>query len=300
MALSSLVLDASSSWDCALPVLQPTARGYTQKDPKQFWKVKEGQYCIGFPYHSTGSVVAAAAAFTAAVLRYLKEAAAACLCASNLSVIALSVLWFMLCFDVSGTEVVPSFFHGLLRDGHVLGLRFGKASARAAFFAALLDMVAHQFCSCTAAAFVGVITLGHDYVWLDCGFTVMAYFVAVWLSQQAAAACTAFEGIFTSVGVGEDAFKYDHLVTTTPSPLDYIAALSTQCASATPRVDVDAAMSGPQKSLWLENTKSHGGREEEEGKESSKEKKDPGCIPVFVRSLTGRTLKLLISPLDHG
>ena len=40
--VSSLVLDASSSWDCALPVLQPTARGYNQKDQKQIWKVKEG------------------------------------------------------------------------------------------------------------------------------------------------------------------------------------------------------------------------------------------------------------------
>ena len=92
-----------------------------------------------------------------------------------------------------------------------------------------------------------------------------------------------------------------HLVTTMPSPLVYIAAFSTQCASATPRVDVDAAMSGPWESLWLENTKSHGGRkekEEEEGKESSKEKKDPGCIPVFVRSLTGRTLKLLSTLLS--
>ena len=91
------------------------------------------------------------------------------------------------------------------------------------------------------------------------------------------------------------------LVPTTPSPLVYIAAFSTQCANATPWVDVDAVMSGLGESLWLENTKSHGGRkekEEEEEKESSKEKKDPGCIPVFVRSLTGRTLKLLISPLD--
>ena len=91
------------------------------------------------------------------------------------------------------------------------------------------------------------------------------------------------------------------LVPTTLSPLVYITAFSTQCASATPRVDVDAVMTGLGESLWLENTKSHGGRkekEEEEGKESSKEKKDPGCIPVFIRSLTGRTLKLLISPHD--
>ena len=91
------------------------------------------------------------------------------------------------------------------------------------------------------------------------------------------------------------------LVPTTPSPLVYITAFSTQCASATPRVDVDAVMTGLGESLWLENTESHGGRkekEEEEGKESSKEKKDPGCIPVFIRSLTGRTLKLLMSPHD--
>ena len=50
------------------------------------------------------------------------------------------------------------------------------------------------------------------------------------------------------------------LVPTTPSPLVYITAFSTQCASATPRVDVDAVMSGLGESLWLENTKSHGGR----------------------------------------
>ena len=59
---------------------------------------------------------------------------------------------------------------------------------------------------------------------------------------------------------------------------------------------------GPWESLWLGNTnKSHGGRkekEEEEEKESSEEKKDPGRIPVFIRSLTGRTLTLLLSPLD--
>ena len=84
---------------------------------------------------------AAAAAFTAAVKRYMEEAAAASLCASNLPEIALSVFWLMLCFDVSRTEVVPSFLHGLLRDGRVLGLRFGRASSAAAFFAALLDML---------------------------------------------------------------------------------------------------------------------------------------------------------------
>ena len=92
-----------------------------------------------------------------------------------------------------------------------------------------------------------------------------------------------------------------HLVPTTPSPLVVITAFSTQCASATPRVDVDAVVTGLGESLWLENTESHEGKnekEEEEGKESSDEKKDPGCIPVFIRSLTGRTLKLLISPHD--
>ena len=162
--VSSFVLDASSSWYCALPVLQPTARGYIHKDQKQIWKVKEGPYCLGFPYHSTGSVAAAAAAFTAAVKVYMEEAAAASLCASNLSVTVSSVFWFMLCFDESGTEVVPSFLHGLLRDGHVLGLRFGRASAAAAFLL--------QFCSCTAAAFVGVITLVMVYGLLDCDFTV--------------------------------------------------------------------------------------------------------------------------------
>ena len=58
-------------------------------------------------------------------------------------------------------------------------------------------------------------------------------------------------------------------------------------------------MTGLGESLWLENMESHEGKneqEEEEGKESLKEKKDPGCFPVFIRSLTGRTLKLLISP----
>ena len=160
------------SWDCARLVLQPTAREYKHKDQKQIWKVKEGQYCLGFPHRSTGSVATAAAAFIAAVKRYMEEAAAASLCATRLPENALSVFWFLLCFDVSGTEVVPSFLHGLLRDGHVLGLRFGRTSAAAAFFAALLDMVPHQFCSCTAAAFVGVITLVVVYVWLDCDFTV--------------------------------------------------------------------------------------------------------------------------------
>ena len=47
---------------------------------------------------------------------------------------ALISFFAMLFFDVSGTEVVPSFLHGLLRDGHVLGLRFGRALAAAAFF----------------------------------------------------------------------------------------------------------------------------------------------------------------------
>ena len=92
-----------------------------------------------------------------------------------------------------------------------------------------------------------------------------------------------------------------HLVATTPSPLVVITAFSTQRASATPRVDVDAVVTGLGESLWLENMESHEGKneqEEEEGKESSKEKKDPGCILVFIRSLTGRTLKLLISPHD--
>ena len=138
--------------------------GTIKKTKKQIWKVKEGPYCLGFPYHSTGSVAAAAAAFTAAVKVYMEEAAAASLCASNLPVIVLSVFWFMLCFDESGTEVVPSFLHGLLRDGHVLGLRFGRASAAAAFLL--------QFCSYTAAAFVGVITLVMVYGLLDCDFTV--------------------------------------------------------------------------------------------------------------------------------
>ena len=163
--VSSLVLDASSSsWDCALPVLQPTARGYNQKDQKQIWKVKEGPYCLGFPCRSTGFVAAAAAAFTAAVQVYMEEAAAASLCAFNFPVIVLQVFWFMMCFDESGTEVVPSFLHGLLRDGHVLGLRFGRASAAAAFLL--------QFCSYTAAAFVGVITLVMVYELSDCDLTV--------------------------------------------------------------------------------------------------------------------------------
>ena len=90
-----------------------------------------------------------------------------------------------------------------------------------------------------------------------------------------------------------------HLVASTPSPLDVITAFSTHCASATPRVDVDAVMTGLGESLWLENVESHEGKneqEEEEGKESLKEKKDLGCFPVFIRSLTGRTLQLLISP----
>ena len=106
--VSSLVLDASSSWDCALPVLHPAARRYNQKDQKQQRKVKEGQYCLGFPCHSTGSVAAAVA-----VKRHMEDAAAASLCATSLPNIALSVFWFLSCFDVFGTVVVPSFLHGL-------------------------------------------------------------------------------------------------------------------------------------------------------------------------------------------
>ena len=37
-------------------------------------------------------------------------------------------------------------------------------------------------------------------------------------------------------------------------------------------------------------------KKKRKGKRVLKEKKVPGCIPVFIRSLTGRTLKLLISP----
>ena len=37
-AVSSLVLDASSSWDCALPVLHPTARGTIKKTKSNFGK----------------------------------------------------------------------------------------------------------------------------------------------------------------------------------------------------------------------------------------------------------------------
>ena len=67
----------------------------------------------------------------------------------------------------------PQVWYLLLRDGHVLGLRFERtlSSAAAACSVALLDMVAHLFCSCTAAAFVGVITLVVIYVLLDCDFT---------------------------------------------------------------------------------------------------------------------------------
>ena len=125
-----------------------------------------------------------------------------------------------------GTVVVPSFLHGLLHGGHVLGLRFGRASAAAVIFAALLDMVAHQFCSCTAAAFVGVFTLVVAYVWLDCDFTVMA---------DSVAACTAFEGVVTLVGVGKDAFKYVVGVRHAGAEGSRYAF---EEAKATPRVDV--------------------------------------------------------------
>ena len=43
-----------------------------------------------------------------------------------------------------------------------------------------------------------------------------------------------------------------------------------QCASATPRVDVDAAMTGPWESLWLGNSnKSEGKKEKEENEEKA-------------------------------
>ena len=89
-------------------------------------------------------------------------------------------------------------------------------------------------------------------------------------------------------------------VPTTPSPLDDIAAFSTQCASATPRVDVDAAMSGHLESLSLGNPNKCDGRKEEgkEEKESTNDSKDPDRLPVFIRSLNGRTHTLLLSPLD--
>ena len=60
-------------------------------------------------------------------------------------------------------------------------------------------------------------------------------------------------------------------------------------------------MSAPRESLWLGNLNKSDGKRKREGKEekeSTEEKKDPGRIPVFVRSLSGRTHTLLLSPHD--
>ena len=63
----------------------------------------------------------------------------------------------------------------------------------------------------------------------------MADSVAVWLLQQAAAACTAFEGVFTLVGVGKDAFKQVVGVRHAGAEGSRYAF---EKAKATPRVDV--------------------------------------------------------------
>ena len=111
---------------------------------------------------------------------------------------ALISFFAMLSFDVSGTEVVSSFLHGLLREGHVLGLRFGRALAAAAFFAAGCSPVLQLHCS-------RVCWCLHTRRCL-CVVTVMADTVAVWLLQQAAAACFAF-GCFHNSWHGQGCFQ---------------------------------------------------------------------------------------------
>ena len=106
----------------------------------------------------------------------------------------------------------------------------------------------------------------------------MVDFVAVWLLQQAAAACTAFEGIFTSVSVREDAFKYDVGVRHAGAEGSRYAFAE---AKATPRVDVA-------------ETPVFGTEFEHEGK-SVKEPSVPEVFPVFVRSLLGPHLVFLVS-----
>ena len=70
------------------------------------------------------------------------------------------------------------------------------------------------------------------------------------------------------------------LVPATPSPLDYVAAFSTQCASVTPRVDVDVAMSGPRESLWLGNLdKSDGRRKERRERREGKHRREERSWP---------------------
>ena len=70
------------------------------------------------------------------------------------------------------------------------------------------------------------------------------------------------------------------LVPTTPSPLEDIATFSTQCASVTPRVNVDVAMSGLWETLWLGNlNKSEGRRKEREGKEEGKHRREERLWP---------------------
>ena len=103
-------------------------------------------------------------------------------------------------------------------------------------------------------------------------------------SLFAAAAFGAFCGTFTSVISDKISFLRICLVATTPSSLEDIAMFSTHCASVTPRVDVDVAMSSPRRSLWLGNqtyTKVMGEGKRGKGKKRRKAQKRGKTLAVF-------------------
>ena len=80
-------------------------------------------------------------------------------------------------------------------------------------------------------------------------FTLVFKCVKERLVALAAAAFGAFCGTFTFGVIHKFSFLGIGLVTTTPSTLEDIATFCTQCASVTPRVDVDVAMSGSAAAL---------------------------------------------------
>ena len=156
----ALTAGGSALWFFSLSKLAAKIKAFAGKRKGKM--LGKGLSCFGpwvWAHFVVPQVVAAGCAAAAVVVMDWYFQGISSLSAAAILARALISFFAMLCFDVSGTEVVPSFLHGLLREGHVLGLRFGRALAAAAFFAALFDMVAHQFCSCIAAAFVGVFTI---------------------------------------------------------------------------------------------------------------------------------------------